>query len=77
LRLRYAYASNMLANGSRAFFTTSCTICEPTRTSRDDPHAGGGGLLRRAQHSLLFTGAAHQTQADAVHQAVEVTAPSH
>jgi len=58
LRLRYAYTSNTPANGSRAFFTTACTICEPTRTSRDDPHAEGGGLLRRAQCPLLATGGA-------------------
>jgi hypothetical protein len=29
LRLRCAYTSNTPASGSRALFTTACTICEP------------------------------------------------
>lgn len=34
LRLRYVHISDALVNGSRAFFTAACTICEPPPTNR-------------------------------------------
>jgi len=43
----------------------------------DDPNTYRGGLLLADGRTLLAAGAAHRPQADAVRQAVEVTAPSH